>query len=354
MIRLLSASLAALLLLGACSGPGIKKQTFDPYAASKATSADVVKTGTLGTLEPSMLKPPNVPFTIGPGDVLDIDLMGSTEGPQQTFVGPDGKIYFHLLPGQQVWGLTVPQTQALLERGLSQYVRNPHIGITLREVHSRRVWVLGRINTPGLYELNSPMTILEAISKAGGLFTSRMSGSAEELADLQHSFIIRRDKLIPVDFNKLIRQGDTSQNIYLEADDFIYLPSALGSEIYVLGAVGRSHPVAFKDEVSLVTALAQCQGLAKGAIANKVAIVRGSLHEPSIAIVDAQAILEGKKPDILLQPKDIVYVPQSSPGSLSSYASLIVNSFVRIIAANEGAAAGGANAPVPVNISLGQ
>lgn len=358
-----AAACAALLTAGCTSSPDAKKspaakkaESFDPYQVGDATSLDVVKTTTVGgsSLDPSLLKPDTGPFTLGPGDVVDIELLGSGDGPQRTFIGPDGKIYFHLLSGQQVWGMTLSQMQQLLERELTRYVQNPQLSITLREVHSRRVWVLGRVNTPGLYELGQPMTVLEAVSKAGGLFTSRMSGSTEELADLHHSFLIRQGKLIPVNFNKLIRGGDTSQNVYLKPDDFIYLPSALGSEVYVLGAVYQPRAVAFKDQVSLTTAFAHCRGLVKGAKTRKVAIVRGSLTSPSIAIVDAEAILEGRKPDILLKPKDIVYVPLSSPNSLKTYADLIASTFARTVAANEGARAGGSDTPVGVNIGVGQ
>lgn len=329
-------------------------KTFDPHAAKQATSAEMVKTKTSGSLTPAMLQPNYDAFRLGPGDVLDIELLGSGDGPQKTFVGPDGKIYFHLLSGQQVWGLTLGETQRLLESGLTKFVNRPQVSITLREVKSRRVWVLGRVSTPGLYDLSQPMTVLEAISKAGGLFTSRMAGSTEELADLHHSFLIRKGKLVPVDFHRLIRGGDTSQNIYLEPDDFLYLPSALGSEVYVMGAVYQPRAVAFKDQVTLMTALAHCRGFIEGAKAHKVAIVRGSLREPEIAIVDAQAILTGKSPDILLKPKDLVYVPQTAPSSLGGYADLIISTFARTMAANEGARAGGAITPVGVNIGIGQ
>ena len=349
---------ALLTLVVSCASRNAGRKTeqkkFDPYTAGDATSAELVKTRTSGSLSPSMLKPGTDAYKLGPGDVLDIELLGSGDGPQKTFVGPDGKIYFHLLPGQQVWGQTLSQTQQLLESGLAKFVQKPQISITLREVKSRRVWVLGRVNTPGLYDLTKPMTVIEAVSKAGGLFTSRMSGSTEELADLHHSFLIRKGQLLPVDFNKLIRGGDTSQNVYLEPDDFIYLPSALGSEVYVMGAVYQPRAVAFKDQVTLMTALAHCRGFIKGAKPEKVAIVRGSLREPEIAIVDAQAILTGKKKDILLKPRDMVYVPQTTPGSLGSYADLIISTFARTMAANEGARAGGAGTPVGVNIGIGQ
>jgi protein involved in polysaccharide export with SLBB domain len=232
-------------------------------------------------------------------------------------------------------------------------VKNPKINITLREIHSRRVWVLGRVVRPGIYPLTQPMTVIEAVRKAGGLFTSRMSGSTEELADLNHSFLIRNNSMVPVDFQKLIREGDTSQNIYLKADDFIYLPSALGSEVYVLGAVYQPRAVAFKNKVSLMTALAHCRGFTEEARPKKIAIVSGSLQSPSIVIVDAEEILTGQKPDILLKPKDIVYVPSRPVLSISRYARLVVDTFARTLAANEGVRAAGGDGGVGVNIDVG-
>lgn len=345
-------SLLAAASLASCSGTSQPARKFDPLATSDATSADVVKTSLSRTLDPALLSPDPSPFRLGPGDVLDIELLGSGDGPQSTFVGPDGRIYFHLLDGQQVWGLTLAETTKRLEHELSRFVQSPQISITLREVHSRRVWVLGRISTPGLYELTQPMTVIEAISKAGGLFTSRMSGSTEELADLHHSFLIRKGQLLPVDFNSLIRKGDTSQNIYLQPDDFIYLPSALGSEVYIMGAVYQPRSVAFKDQLTLLTAIAHCRGFIKGAELSKVAILRGALRDPEIALVNADSILSGKSPDVLLKPKDLVFIPQSSPDSLAAYADLIVSTFARTIAANEGARAAGAASPVGLNLGI--
>ena len=59
----------------------------------------------------------------------------------------------------------------------------------------------------------------------------------QDLADLRHSFVMRQGQSLPVDFYRLLREGDTSQNIYLQPDDFVYVPSALSQQVYVLGAV---------------------------------------------------------------------------------------------------------------------
>jgi protein involved in polysaccharide export with SLBB domain len=310
----------------------------------------MTKPGPGARLDPALLKPPTEPYRLGPGDILEIDLVGSDEGPQRTFVGPDGKIYFNLLSGLQVWGYTLEEATRALESGLSTFLQNPKVSLTLREVRSRRIQVMGRVSVPGLYELTQPMTILEALSQARGPASSRVAGATEEMADLQHSFLLRQGRVIPIDFDKLIRQGDTSQNIYLQADDLVFMPSTLGSQIFVLGAVGAPRSIPYKGRTTLVTALASCRGLAPDAKSRQVAIVRGSLQDPSIAIVDAGAILKGKQPDILLSPRDIVYVPARSPYGLRSYVDLIITSFARSLAASAASAATGSDNPVGLSV----
>ncbi len=336
-----------------CSSPSRNARTFDPR--STAQMAEFQSIAPTNHVNPAWLQPSQEPHRLGPGDQLDIELLGNTDGIASTFVGPDGKIYFHLLPGLQVWGLSLAETKALLEKELTRYIRSPQIALTLRAVHSRRVWVMGRVNTPGIYTLNAPMTVIEAISKAGGLFTSRFSGSTEELADLQHSFVMRRGQMLPINLDALIRGGDTSQNIYMEPDDFVYLPSALSSEVYVLGAVALPRMVAFKNELSMVSAIATARGPTPGAWLRHVAIVRGSLSEPSIAIVDYEAIVQGRDTDVRLHPRDIVYIPQSPYSKLDSYARLIVSTFVKAVAANEGGRAVDTTIGSPgVSIPIGQ
>ena len=166
--------------------------------------------------------------------------------------------------------------------------------------------------------------------------TAGWGSTTEELADLYHSFLVRQGQTVPVDFHQLLLEGDTSQNIYLQPDDFIYLPSSLSSEVYVLGAVFEPRAVGYKDQLTLVSSIAIARGTIKDAWLSHVAIVRGSLTAPQIAVVNYSDIIKGKAPDVRLQPRDIVYVPFAPYRSLTAYASLIVNTFARTVAANEG------------------
>ena len=334
-ILLWTLAISALLASG-CDTAEKKARRFSPRPSPANSETNLVALALTNQIPAEWLQASTEPYRLGPGDRLDIEILGEGEGPSSTFVGPDGKIYFHLLPGLQVWGLTLDEAKALIEKEAAAYVKSPQAAITLRAVQSKRVWILGRVNTPGVYPLEAPMTIIEAITKAGGLFTSRFSGTTEELADLHHSFLIRRGQVIPVNFHQLLREGDTSQNIFLQPDDFIYLPSSLSSEVFVLGAVYQPRAVGFKDQVTLVSAVANARGPIKGAWLRHVAIVRGSLTAPQIAVVNYEAIVKGQATDVRLQPRDIVYVPFAPYDSLIGYANLVVNTFVRTVAANEG------------------
>jgi polysaccharide biosynthesis/export protein len=294
-------------------------------------------------LDPAWLKPPSDPFTLGPGDRLEIELLDETGSRVTTVVGPDGKLYFHLLQGLDVWGRTLGEVKGMMERELSQYIREqPRVNITLRGVESKRVWLLGRFQQAGVYNMPAPMTLLEAISMAGGGLSfsgTREAASgqlAEELADLRRSFVVRQGEFLPVDLHRLLTEGDISQNIYLQPDDFVYFAPTTLKEVYVIGAVVQPRPVLYSEGMTVAAAIAGAFGTAREAYLSQVAVVRGSLSQPQIAIVDYHDVVRGRAPDIELQPHDIVYVPYAPYRYLTRYANIILNTFVSSVAINAG------------------
>jgi polysaccharide export outer membrane protein len=329
-----------MVCLVGCQHPGPR---FDPYAKTAGMTLDLQSVSLTNKIDPGWLKPPTDPFTLGPGDRLEIELIDDITSRTLATVGPDGKIYFSLLPGIDVWGLTLPQAQARLEKELTQfYKQQPRVALTLRGVESRRVWLLGRLQTPGVYYMTNSPTLLEAVALAGGTLSYvgtrdlSASTSTDEMADLRRSFIIRKGHLLPVDFERLITQGDLSQNIYLEPDDFIYFPPATARQVYVMGAVGQPRAVPYRQGMTMAAAVADSFGTVKDAYLSHVAIVRGSLSEPKIALVDYRDVVKGAARDVVLEPNDIVYVPYAPYRYLNKYADLIVGTFVSSVAINEG------------------
>ena len=296
------------------------------------------------TLDPALLRAPTNLFTLGPGDKLEIELLDDTNSLATTVVGPDGKIYFNLLPGIDVWGLTLGQTREAIQHDLTKYVRGqPQVNIMLRDVQSKHVWLLGRFQAPGIYNLAAPTTLLEAIAAAGGSqsFAGQRQISeggplGEDLADLEHSFIVRDNKMLPVNFERLLDKGDLTQNIYLEPDDFIYFAPSYAKEVYVLGAVVQPKPVQYVRGMSLMQAIAGACGTVRDAWLGHVTIVRGSLANPQVAFVNYYDIVKGTTPDVMLAPGDIVYVPLTRYRYLRKYLDVALNTFVSTIAINAG------------------
>ena len=119
--------------------------------------------------------------------------------------------------------------------------------------------------------------------------------------------------------------------------------------------------------MSLVSAIAGASGPVKyqllaredagpfmpDAYLSHVAIVRGSLAEPKVIVVNYNDIIKGQTRDVLLEPGDIIFVPNSPYTNLKRYVNLIVNTFIGTVAANEGIHAGGGNVGVGVTVPVG-
>lgn len=304
-------------------------------------------------LDPALLQPSRDLFKLGPGDRLLVEIIGRPASRSDVTVGPDGKVYFDLLPGTDVWGLTIGEAKRLLEQKLEQYNSGIQVSVTLRTVGSKYIWMLGSLENPGLYPTTSPTTLVEAMSLAGGTRRSRSAVTTVDIADLRHAFVVRRGTTLPVDFQRLVEQGDMSQNIYLQPDDFVYVPSGAAREIYLFGAVRNPRALALSETPTLVSAITAGGGTLRDAYISQVAIVRGSLNAPEIAVVNYQDIIEGRAGDIPLEPRDIVFVPNSPYRFLRNYMDTILNTFVFTVAANEGANAFGGRG-VSVAVPLGR
>lgn len=347
-------ALAAMVLLGSSCQQTIPDQDFDARSGDRTVrNLTFTNVKVKRALDPKLLQPPTDPYLLGPGDILEIEIAEVSGTLARTFVMPDGMVYYNLAGGVRAEGLTQTEFAKQLSDALKRDYTNPLVNVSLVEVRSRRYWILGRVFKPGLYPLRQPTTLLEAVSQSGGLFTSRFSGTTQELADLSNSVVIRNGEILPVSFEKLIRSGDTSQNIYLHHNDYIYLPSATTSTVLLLGAVAAPQAVGYSDSLTLVDCIAQGKGPAKDAYLKEVVIVRGSLDKPSASIVNLKAILTGQETNVMLQPGDIVWIPRRPLGLLESTVQLVFQDAARTVAASEGARLAGSDDNPVISIPLG-
>ena len=339
--------LLALLVAAGCRTKG---PAFDPSFPQEADAPDGVFTAANLTnrLDPALLIAPTDPYRLGPGDIIDIEVIGEAKSHIAVTVGPDGKIYYNLLPGTSVWGLSLAETRALLQREMAKYTRAmPELSINVRAVGSKRVWLLGAVASPGVYALGTPTSLLDVLSSTVG---GAVSSGVDDGADLSRSFVLRDGKRLPVDFERLLKRGDLSQNIFLQPDDFVFVRPTDLPNIYILGAVNAPRIAPYTRDLTVGRALITSGGLVKYAQSSRVVIIRGGLTEPKIAQLDYNAIVTGKSKDLRLQPGDIVYVPFSPFRRLAQLTEDVLDQFVRTVAVNEGTyVVNGQNRPVGIS-----
>jgi protein involved in polysaccharide export with SLBB domain len=268
-------------------------------------------------------------LTLGPGDILSFGMYGSPELTRTDIVvGPDGRISYLQATDVLVTGLTVDELRDKLDAELSKFYRGAKTMVIPTAYRSKKFYMLGKVLSRGVYYLDRPLTIVEAVAQARGLETGLMQQGTVELADLPRSFLLRQGKRAPVDFERLFQQGDLTQNILVEPEDYIYFPSTTDNAVYVLGEIGRPGMVPIAPQISVISAITTCGGFTSRSYRQRVLVVRGSFSNPKTFTVNTAAILAGNAVDFKLEPKDIVYVSQRPWAQAVELLDIAARSFV--------------------------
>jgi polysaccharide biosynthesis/export protein len=307
---------------------------------------------TLGAEEPAVAVGPGygeMPYRLGAGDVISIQFYGMPDlaRPEVT-VAPDGTISYLSATGVNVRGKTLTETRKEIESLLSGFYRNPRIIITPISLVSKSYTIMGMVKLAGIFPMDQPLTLIEALSRSGGTVSGLFDRRYVDLADLERSFIIRDGQRLPVNFRKLMLDGDMTQNIPLAPGDYIQIASALANDYFVLGAVRKPGREGFTEGASVMAAIAKRLGFQDTAYRERVLIVRGSMTDPKVIVVNADAILKGGTKDVPLEPKDIVYV-SNRPWYK---AEQVLDSAVAVFLQASVAAWTGANAPVFISDAI--
>ena len=176
-------------------------------------------------------------YTFGPGDVIDVSFYGRPELDRGGLrIAPDGTFSYLQANNIQVSGMTLEEIRDVLETKLAAYYTNVRLVMMPGELTSKRYILLGKVIDKGVFSLERPITILEALARSRGVETGIFEQSTIELADMDRAFIIRNGERLDVDFAALYYRGDLSQNILIEPDDYIYIPSNITNDYYVLGS----------------------------------------------------------------------------------------------------------------------
>lgn len=158
-------------------------------------------------------------YVIGAQDVLDINVWKEPDVSRVVPVRPDGKISLPLLNDVQAAGLTPDQLAAKVTEDLKKFVTSPQVTVIVTAINSQRVYILGEVTRPGAFPLLPGMTVLQALSSAGG-FT--------QFAKVKSIFVRRmengKEAKYPFNYKDVIGGKKPEQDILLKAGDTIVVP----------------------------------------------------------------------------------------------------------------------------------
>ena len=299
-------------------------------------------------------------YRIGPNDLLTITVLDAPDLSQPLRVTGDGDISMPLLGNIKAAGLTPRELELVLQALLRRtYMKDPQVSVTVTEMQSHAVSVLGAVKTPGVFQVRGTKTLLEMLSMAGGLSPDAgnavlvMRGAAAEHArdgrprvqsvsaseghaavsnpaTISSSLNAGNEDTVEVSLKQLLDTGDPKYNVPVYPGDIVKVKAA--GIVYVVGDVTKpgGFPVQDNGQISVLQAIALGGGLAPDAAKSKATIIRVAQNGEQIELpIHLGKILSGKSPDLPLRPKDVLFVPKNGAKSagrsaLKNFAQWIV------------------------------
>lgn len=284
---------------------------------------------------------------IGPDDLLNISVFEAPEMNATVRVSESGEISLELLGAVHAAGLTPRELESVLQGLLrGKYMKDPHVGVFVQDLQSHPISVVGAVRTPGVFQIRGTKSLIEVLSMAQGLADDAgdeviVMGGAESAApdssagpdpvrtgtadSLPHEVFANYNGLTSaltpkssgieeINLKKLLESSDSALNVPVHPGDIVKVPRA--GIVYVVGEVQKPGGFVLQnnENISVLQALALAQGPTHTSAIGRSRLIRtdpatGKRTEISM---DLGKILTGKAPDTTLQPKDIVFVPNSA------------------------------------------
>lgn len=247
-------------------------------------------------------------YRIGPNDLLDISVFEIPELTSSSRVSAAGNISMSLVGEIAGAGSTVRELELRVQAELKKrYIKNPNVTVFVREYASQPVSVVGAVRVPGIHQIKGEKTLLDMLAMAQGLDSSasrtlkifRKSTGSSAPADV-----------ITINLDDLMEGGKTELNIAIRANDVINVLQS--GSIFVVGEVGNPGEFTLRNgkNVTVTQAIALGKGTSKEAKKQACKVIRyrkdGTKEE---ILVNLTKILEGRLPDIPMEPNDILFVP---------------------------------------------
>lgn len=285
-----------------------------PYAVSQSAPSDgnfAIRQGGRRSSSLEALQeferqaPPSYAF--GEGDELIVDVFGHPELSGKHVIGPDGQITLPIAGTVFLAGLSRANGLATIQEAFSKYYTGLSVEVRVEQYASNRIFVLGRVASPGVLHFDAPPTLLEAITRAGSL---PVGGIGADKAAMNRCVLFRgREAVVWVDLKPLLKEGNLAYNLQLQRNDILYIPDSDDQSVYVLGEV--QHPGAYRlrPDMTFMEAYAEAGGTTKDGVPDHIQLIRPS-RESTRQVAMRDIMHPDPSLNFTLQDGDIIYVPK--------------------------------------------
>jgi len=158
-------------------------------------------------------------YHVGPGDVIAILVWKEPDASSSVVIRPDGKISLPLVNDLSVVGKTPMEIQDIISKKLSPFIKTPNVTVTVKEINSKKVFVLGQVNRTGAYQITQPTTVLQILTEAGGL---------QAFANGKGIYVLRTENgkqtKLPFNYKDVVKGEKIEQNVLLRPGDTVIVP----------------------------------------------------------------------------------------------------------------------------------
>jgi polysaccharide export outer membrane protein len=160
-------------------------------------------------------------YRIGPEDVLEVMVWKNTDLTRKVTVRPDGKVSLPLIGDVQASGLSTLELKTEIIQRMKEYITAPEVSVLVSEINSYYFFIIGEVAKPGKYPLKERMTVLQAISMAGGFTPFAYKNG---MALLRTNPVTDAQSKIPIRYDDIVSKDDTKANLLIQSGDTILIP----------------------------------------------------------------------------------------------------------------------------------
>lgn len=175
----------------------------------------------IAEVDPAVRRVPSpAEFRLGPGDRIAIDVWRHNDLDMEVTIAPDGTITYPLVGAINVSGMTYPDLVEVLTVAIAEYYDDPQVAVNIVELQNQKVIVLGEVSSPAVLQLGNEMSILEALTLAGGI---NQSSRTDNVLLIRGG--LEAPELYTVDVRAIYTEGALDQVVYLQRGDVVVVPT---------------------------------------------------------------------------------------------------------------------------------